>query len=105
MGYLTVSMQGKFSDVNSMVTKNGTKLVKGKFLITLANKNTGEEYEKKVPFLAWDEVATYVENWPDGVEAKVEGTLRTSSFDKACPKCGDTYKSFWTEVVINSVDV
>lgn len=103
MDYLKVEMRGMFSDVESRVSSNGNKFIRGKFNMKLANQRTGEEYVKTMSISAWGDVADIIEQYPENVEATVVGTLRTSSYDKKCESCGNEYKSFWTEVVINEV--
>ena len=105
MGYLIVSMQGTVSDVNTFNTKNGNKGTRGKFNITMANKATGEEYTKVMPFSSWGDIAEVLAEIPENVEVKATGSLRTASFDKKCPNCNGEYKAYWTEVVIEDVDV
>lgn len=103
MGYLKVEMQGTFSDIDSRISANGKKFIKGKFNIPMVNKSTGEEYVKTMAISAWEEVADLIEQYPDNVEATVIGTLRTVPYDKKCEACGESYKAYWTEILINEV--
>lgn len=103
MDYLKVEMKGMFSNIDSKLSSNGKKFIKGKFNMKLANRSTGEEYVKTVNISAWEDIAEIIEQYPENVEATVVGTLRTSSYDRKCESCGSEYKSFWTEVVINEV--
>ena len=104
MGYLTVSMEGRFDNVEVRTSANGNKFVKGKFVVPMKAFN-GSEYEKFVNIIGWEDVADVVEKLPDNMTVKVEGSLRTTSYDTKCPKCGEPTKGYWTEIVIDNIDL
>jgi hypothetical protein len=104
MGSLTVTMKGMLKDVDIRKTSTDKKYAKGKFCIPLEAYN-GEEYEKKVPFVAWEDMADIIEEIPDTLEVTAEGVLRTSSYETKCPHCKENITAWWTDVVINNIEV
>lgn len=104
MGYLTVSMEGHFDKLDVRTSVNGNKFAKGKFIIPMKAHN-GDAYDKIVNIMAWEDVADVIEQIPGNIDVKVEGTLRTSSYDSKCKSCGEPVKAYWTEIVIDNVDM
>ena len=104
MGNMTVTMTGSMKEVKISTTSTDKKFAKGKFSIPLKNFN-GDEYNKMVPFMAWENMADIIEEIPEDLEITVEGILRTSSYESKCPHCKGEIKAWWTDVVINNIIV
>ncbi len=104
MGFLKVTMQGFIGNVESRMTQNGKKLVKGKFVIPMEAYN-GDVYDKTVNITAWEDMGDIVEQIPKDMEITVTGSLRTSSYDGKCPHCSEPVKNYWTEIVIDNIDL
>ena len=104
MGFLKVTMQGFVSEAVSKTAQNGNKFVKGKFTIPMTAYN-GDSYEKVMNITAWEEVADVLEQIPNDMEIVVTGSLRTTSYDGKCPHCNEPVKNYWTDIVINDIDL
>ena len=103
-GYILVTMVGKIVDSTLNLTKNGNPYTKGKIAIPFTTRD-GDEKHKFYNFIVWSELAEIVAEIPVDTMVKMEGDLRTSSYDSACKDCGTTHKAFWTDIVVNSVDL
>jgi hypothetical protein len=104
MGNMTVTMTGMVTDVEIKTTNTDKKYAKGKFSIPLKAFN-GDDYNKIVPFMAWEDMADIIEEIPEDMEVTVEGVLRTSSYDTKCPHCKESIKAWWTDVIVNDIKV
>lgn len=103
-GYVLVTMVGKIAEVTSNLTKNGTPYTKGKIAIPFVNRSGDRKY-KFYNFIVWSELAEVVAEIPEDTMVKMEGDLRISSYDSPCKECGAPRKMFWTDVVVESVDL
>ena len=103
-GFILVTMVGKIVDSTLNFTKNANPYTKGKIAIPFTTRD-GEMKHKFYNFIVWQELAEIVAEIPVDTMVKMEGDLRTSSYDAACKDCGTTHKAYWTDIVVNSVDL
>lgn len=103
-GYLLVTMVGKIIESTLNYTKNGSPYTKGRIAIPFTTRED-ELKHKFYNFIVWSDLAEIVAEIPEDTLVKMEGDLRISSYDKACADCGTMHKAYWTDVVINNVDL
>jgi hypothetical protein len=103
-GYLLVTMVGKIIESTLNYTKNGSPYTKGRIAIPFTTRDD-ELKHKFYNFIVWSDLAEIVAEIPEDTLVKMEGDLRISSYDKACADCGTMTKKYWTDIVINNVDL
>jgi len=103
-GYLLVTMVGKIVDSTLNYTTKGNPYAKGRIAIPFTTRD-GDFKHKFYNFIVWQDLAEIVAEIPEDVLVKMEGDLRISSYDKACADCGTMHKAYWTDIVINNVDL
>ena len=103
-GYILVTMVGKVVESTLNLTKNGNPYTKGKIAIPFTTREN-ELKHKFYSFIVWSELAEIVAEIPADTVVKMEGDLRVSSYDAKCKDCSTAYKAYWTDIVVNSVDL
>jgi len=103
-GYLTVTMVGKIVESNLNYTKKGNPYTKGKIAIPFLTRD-GDKKHKFYNFIVWEDLAETVAEIPEDVLVRMEGDLRISSYDSNCPDCNSVIKKYWTDIVVNDVDL
>lgn len=103
-GFILVTMVGKIVESTLNLTKNGNPYTKGKIAIPFVTRD-GDEKHKFYNFIVWSELAEIVAEIPEDTMVKMEGDLRTSSYDAKCKDCSTVHKAYWTDIVVNSVDL
>ena len=103
-GYLLVTMVGKIAESTLSYTKTGSPYCKGRMAIPFTTRE-GDPKHKFYNFIVWSDLAEIVAEIPEDTLVKMEGDLRISSYDGTCPDCNSAIKKYWTDVVINNVDL
>jgi hypothetical protein len=103
-GFILVTMVGKIVDSTLNFTKNANPYTKGKIAIPFTTRED-ELKHKFYNFIVWSELAELVAEIPVDTTVKMEGDLRTSSYMAKCKDCNTEYRAYWTDVVVNSVDL